>query len=366
MWKVREIRAIGFSIVMVVALSQFGTAAAGPRAQSEGEPLVVATMPNPPFVITGGERITGYSIDLWEEIAQQSGLAYEYVVADTVEDQLQMVADGKADLAIGAISMNSEREDSLDFSHPYYTSGQQIMTPYGRGQVANNLLTIALSPAARQTVLGFVAIMFIIGNLMWLSERKKNSEQFPQSYFKGVWEGMWWAIVTVATVGYGDKVPRTAIGRLLGMVTILLGLLLIADFIAAITSQLTLEATRSPISSVEDLLGKRVLTVADSAAAQYLTENFIRFSTTETIDEAVEQLADDQADAIVYDAPILQHLAVTEGRGEVQVAGPLLQPETLGIAFPLGSPHRKTINKALLDAVQNGAYAEISQKWFGE
>ena len=35
--------------------------------------------------------------------------------------------------------------------------------------------------------------------------------------------GVWWAIVTLATVGYGDVVPHTAWGRVLGAVVILIG-----------------------------------------------------------------------------------------------------------------------------------------------
>jgi len=38
----------------------------------------------------------------------------------------------------------------------------------------------------------------------------------------------WWAIVTMATVGYGDMVPQTSLGRLVGCVTILAGIVLIA------------------------------------------------------------------------------------------------------------------------------------------
>ncbi|MFZ2301534.1 MAG: ion channel [Gallionella sp.] len=43
-----------------------------------------------------------------------------------------------------------------------------------------------------------------------------------------VWDGMWWAWVTMATVGYGDVVPHSAAGRLFGSLLILFGVVLIS------------------------------------------------------------------------------------------------------------------------------------------
>ena len=48
--------------------------------------------------------------------------------------------------------------------------------------------------------------------------------------------GLWWAIVTLATVGYGDVVPHTAWGRVIGSVVILIGVTFIAFLTAIVTS----------------------------------------------------------------------------------------------------------------------------------
>jgi voltage-gated potassium channel len=49
-------------------------------------------------------------------------------------------------------------------------------------------------------------------------------------------DALWWAIVTIATVGYGDKVPVTAAGKIIGSITIISGLILISLFTATISS----------------------------------------------------------------------------------------------------------------------------------
>src|SRR5689334_11591136 len=53
--------------------------------------------------------------------------------------------------------------------------------------------------------------------------------------FHSIWSGMWWAVETVTTVGYGDIVPDQTGGRLIGAFLMLGGLSLLAVVTAAIT-----------------------------------------------------------------------------------------------------------------------------------
>jgi voltage-gated potassium channel len=48
--------------------------------------------------------------------------------------------------------------------------------------------------------------------------------------------GVWWAVVTLGTVGYGDVVPHTGWGRVLGSVVIVCGVTFISFLIAIVTS----------------------------------------------------------------------------------------------------------------------------------
>src|SRR5262245_32823731 len=54
--------------------------------------------------------------------------------------------------------------------------------------------------------------------------------------FDTVWLGMWWAVQTVTTVGYGDVVPEDTVGQVMGTVLMLGGLDVIAVVTGAITS----------------------------------------------------------------------------------------------------------------------------------
>ena len=63
--------------------------------------------------------------------------------------------------------------------------------------------------------------------------------------------GVWWAIVTLGTVGYGDVVPHTGWGRAFGSVVIIFGVTFIAFLIAVVTSMLV-DADRSKVEDARD------------------------------------------------------------------------------------------------------------------
>ena len=72
-----------------------------------------------------------------------------------------------------------------------------------------------------------VAIALLAGFIATLLDR----EDFPT-----FGDGIWWALVTLATVGYGDIVPHTAWGRVLGSVVIVLGITFLSFLTATVTS----------------------------------------------------------------------------------------------------------------------------------
>ena len=81
--------------------------------------------------------------------------------------------------------------------------------------------------------------------------------------------------------------------------------------------------------------------------------------------DAYAALIDGALDAIVYDAPVLQHYATNAGAGRVHTAGLVFQQQTYGVALPANSPHEEAINLALLRLVERGEYKALYEKWFG-
>lgn len=68
--------------------------------------------------------------------------------------------------------------------------------------------------------------------------------------FPSLEDGIWWAIVTLGTVGYGDIVPQTTWGRLVGVVVIVFGVTFISFLTATVTSMFV-EAEQRPFREAE-------------------------------------------------------------------------------------------------------------------
>lgn len=81
--------------------------------------------------------------------------------------------------------------------------------------------------------------------------------------FHSVWDGLWWAVVTISTVGYGDLVPVTPLGRLLGVVLIAFGVVtfsMVMANVAAALVGLQVENSSAAIEREEARFEERVLT----------------------------------------------------------------------------------------------------------
>lgn len=166
----------------------------------------------------------------------------------------------------------------------------------------------------------------------------------------------------MVTVGYGDRTPKRLLGRVVATIWMFAGIFLIAHLTASITSRLTVESLQGHINGLNDLPGKRVVTVQGTTADQYLTANGIVHLNVAQISEAWAQFEVGQADAVVYDAPVLNHYANTLGKGKVRMAGAVFKAEPYGIALRPDSPHRKAINQAILEIFNDGTHERLTSK----
>ncbi len=284
----------------------------------------------------------------------------------TLQELIDAVSNNEVDIAVSPLTITSEREKHFDFTHSYFSTGLSIATT---NKARNNLLSVAQNIFSKQflnVVLVIFVILFLVGFFVWLFERKKNKEQFGNGITKGLGSSFWWAAVTMTTVGYGDKTPRTTGGRIIAIVWMFAGLIMISGFTAAIASALTVDSLEYDISNLSDLHNLRVGTVANSSSVDYLNQNGMNFITTENVQVGILLIQENKLDAFIYDAPILKYFIKTNNiSNQIKVLPLILNPINYGFALPTNSKLREPINRALLNEINKSGWNKTVNSYLG-
>lgn len=86
----------------------------------------------------------------------------------------------------------------------------------------------------------FVLVTFVTtGTVLSATAVYAAESQVPQGAFTSIPASMWWALTTISTVGYGDMVPTTVEGKLVGCSTMVGGTLIMSLAVAIVTSSFT-------------------------------------------------------------------------------------------------------------------------------
>ena len=319
-----------------------------------------------PFVIQDRSgALSGISIDIINDLAVRNNFNYRFILYDDLPSLLDSIESGSVDLAISALSITEGREIQMDFSYPYYRTGLAILLSGSSSHFVHTFagfIKTIFSPTILKSILVLVSVIFIMANIIWWIEHYHNPA-FSPNYWQGLWDAIWWSTVTVTTVGYGDKVPRSPLGRVITVIWMFVGIFLISFFTASISSSLTIQKLGGSISGVNDLPGKVVGTIDQSTGALFLSSIHANVKTYSNFNDALSPLISNEIDAFVYDLPRLQYFVQQFPHHNLTVVDQSFDSQFYGIAFPTGSPLREMFNRGILNMEESRDLDLILQKW---
>ena len=245
---------------VVLALACFGSA-----LPLQANQLKVGVSGSAPFVIKNGEQISGISLEIWRRVAEDNKLSYGLIPQPTAKAGIEAVDEGVIDVLVGPISITSRRLAiaGIDFTQPYFLSKEGILLPLKAPSLFSRL-GVFFGWAVISSMLVLITVLLVVGSLIWLAERRTNSEQFPRGWLPGISSGMWFALVTLTTVGYGDKAPITRTGRSITGAWMVISLIAVSSLTASLASAFTVflsGTTEAAIDSPQKLIGRRVAVV---------------------------------------------------------------------------------------------------------
>lgn len=106
-----------------------------------------------------------------------------------------------------------------------------------------NVLLRAMRMARRKILVFFVAVLIlstVFGAIMYVVEG-------PQNGFSSIPKSIYWTIVTITTVGYGDITPHTVLGQIVASIAMLTGYSIIAVPTGILTAELSQEMAREKL-----------------------------------------------------------------------------------------------------------------------
>jgi polar amino acid transport system substrate-binding protein len=333
---------------------------------AKAQPLRVAVYDAAPYASVARDgSFTGASVDLWRRVAEEMGTNYQFKLVSSMEDLLRGIEQGRYDAAIGAITITEDRTARVDFSYPTHRSGVAASL---RKEVGTRAAVVSFSAAAYELGPLFgamIALLFVAGIAMWLVERLGKDASKADSAVRTLRDGLYWAVVTMTTVGYGDKTPKTTLGFFVATLWMLSSLALVSLLSASLVSRLTAEQMgRTARFAQNDLWGKRIAAATASSGAEYLEHHRIAHRNYASLQEALEALATGREDVVVNSVGALRFLVATRFSKSLRVAEPLLAPAYMAIALPEHSALKKPIDRALMRITESLEWRQAEEGYF--
>jgi len=337
------------------------------------EPVKVVTRDIEPFSFERDGRRVGFAVDLWDNVARELQLEYEFVSAETAKQMVESVQTKASDAAVGALSITAEREKVIDFSQPFYESGLQILVTKNSGGISDIIGTLFRNIFTWQLAVGIVVtlvVMFIISHLVWLYEHPLNEEMWPRSYLQGMYESFWWTLSIFLVGGADNKGPVGLGGRIVATIWMLASVIAVSLLTASLSAVLTVNSLTGDISKPNDLPGKKVATIAGSTCETWLNKlgnngERVKVETFPDIPACLAALKAGKVKAVVFDAPILKYYVKKIAPDDFELVGTPFERNNYGFGLQQDSPLRERINQILLDLNENGVTEGLKEKWFG-
>ena len=270
-----------------------------------GGSLKVSVREAPPYSMQDAAgNWHGLAVGLWREIAEANQWTYEWVQDTASEPALAALRTGAVDV-IAVVPLDPYLGPDLRQSYAYHESSLGVALPN-----SSSLWSTVAGVFSMQflyVVAGLIVLLLIVGVLVYFLERGGNEEQFggERSVWEGIGSGFWWAGVTMTTIGYGDKAPRTLPGRAIAMLWMLVALAVTSSLTATI---ITATEARNLVEFPEGLKKLTVGTVAGSPADDYLRRRGQQVKPADNAIIGLERLREKELEAFVDDVTTLRYL----------------------------------------------------------
>ena len=358
-----------FYIILIATIlisSMLSAEAMAPQGLKIPGRLLVGVTDFPPYSMkTRDGKWEGLSIEIWQEVAKELDVEFEIREYNRLKQIAEAIQNAKIDLTPTMV-VTEYNETMMDLSHTFYRSGFGIAVGLDRHRFSiQRYFKRFTSVSTLKIIFLLIMVSLVAGLIVWLFERKRNREMFGRDFIRGLGEGIWWAMVTLTTVGYGDKAPKTMGGRTVAVIWMLVSIILIASYTAVITTSLTVDELSGRVRSPRDLPDVRVGVLGQSETLERLSNMGIAVIPFTGLKVGLQAVVENKIDAFVDDESQLKYIVKTGFPGQLKILSETFADYYVSMAVPSGSPLREPLNRKLLKFMEQDDWPKLKERYLG-
>ncbi|XP_053734064.1 glutamate receptor ionotropic, NMDA 2C-like isoform X1 [Synchiropus splendidus] len=338
----------------------------------------------------------GFCIDILKKLSRTIKFSYDlYLVTNGKHGKLVRgiwngmigeVVYGRADMAIGSLTINEERSEIIDFSVPFVETGISVMVARSNGTVSPSAFLEPYSPAV--WVMMFVMCLTVVAVTVFVFEyfspvgynRSLVSAKAPGGPTFTIGKSVWllWGIVFNNSVPIEN--PKGTTSKIMVLVWAFFAVIFLASYTANLAAFMIQEQYIDTVSGLSDKKFQkphehyppfRFGTVPNGSTERNIRSNYLDMHShmmkynQKGVEEALESLKTGKLDAFIYDAAVLNYMAgKDEGCKLVTIgSGKVFATTGYGIALQKDSRWKRPIDLALLQFLGDGDTQRLETVW---
>lgn len=382
-----------------------------PASRQESESLqnktfIVLTALSDPYgmlrqssvALKNNERFEGFGVELIHELSLMLGFNYTFELQlDNVygsynnvtkkwNGMIEKLLNKRADLAITDLTITSEREAAVDFTHPFMILGISIL--YKRATKEPPSLFSFMAPFSTDVWLCIFSVYMGVSVLLWIMGRIcpyewnnpypciEEPEELENQFT--LQNSLWFTIGSFMQQG-SEIAPIAVSTRMVASIWWFFTLIMVSSYTANLAAFLTVETTATPFKNVRELYNQNIIKYGAKKGGS--TVNFFRDSNDsmyrqmfETMMKNSDVLASSNEQGLnwvkrggyAYFMESTSIEYITERDCEVARVGDLLDSKGYGIAMRKNSSYRNQLSAAVLKLQESGKLAKMKNRWWKE
>jgi polar amino acid transport system substrate-binding protein len=324
--------------------------------------LNIAISPIAPHVIIEGDSISGFDIELMNQIAEGSNIHLQYSNSESLKQLFHKIQTGESDAAMAGLTLTEGRMKDFKYSTPYASSNIGILSQSGSDIDISRSLYVLITDYS-SLLLSYALFVIVASFIMYLSELKSNG--FDDEFLKGIGNSLYFVNTTITTTGYGDFTPKRPIAKVFTVILFYVGIGFSGLTISVITNVIQNESSSPHISKLSDIHSKTKVASVKNTTSETLTQQLkAQTSYAANINEALLMLEAKKVEAVIFDKSSLLYLS--KNSDDLQVLAEDLSHDQLGVLFNNHTSDSliNQINLELYRLKANGSYDKLHKKHF--